>query len=268
MTGWMNRSQQWDRVVRVCALIVASLLVSAVAADRPAWAANPGMRHEVETDPLEKRPAEAGTSVRGNPKPEAADARSAVMPLVYVPPARGRARRTTGGATRSSTIEGPRVAVLTPRDHVGLTSIASPRLYWHLSESTQRQVVLTVVDDEAIEPLVALRLPGPVSAGVHALDLAALGVELETGRAYRWFVAVVHDADHRSRDAIAEGAVERIGMAGHAVGADARDRARAGLWYDALDEIQTAIEARPAEQSLRADLRALLDQGHVEIELP
>jgi hypothetical protein len=91
---------------------------------------------------------------------------------------------------------------------------------------------------------------------------------LAPGTAYRWFVAVVPDADRRSKDILAGGAIERVEATSELQGKlnDAgKDRAyyvyaEAGLWYDALKAISDQIEAAPANQDLRKQRAALLSQ--------
>ena len=281
MTRRRNRIGAGARWLRSLAPLIAWALLAALAASQPGWAAKPDS------------PAESneGTSAKGSSKPVAAptvaspDERS---PIVYVPPSRGRARHTAGAGTRGTTVRKtsgktsgkPRVSVLAPRDHVGLTTSAHPRLYWQLSEPSATRIELTVVDDDAIEPLLALSLPGPVEAGVHVLDLGALGVELEPDKTYRWFVAVVHDPRRRSRDELAEGAIERIGSPSSTGSADegsgprataelrreSLERAREGLWYDALAILEDAIARNPSNSALRADRASLLAQGNLEVE--
>lgn len=295
MTRESNRRGFAEPRGRAIAWLLAGLLASAlvsfafVAVSPPAWAANPGPSGQgAETgEPAQERAAGGGPS---NPQPAqdaeagaASGLESARAPIVYVPPNRGRARQTAGAGTRGPTQRPPRVAVLAPRDHVGRTTSAHPRLYWHLSEPTSTRIELTLVDDEAVEPLLELALPGPVAAGLHALDLGPLGITLAPGKTYRWFVAVVHDPLRRSRDELAEGAVERVadpaaeasGGGGPEAGAgdssarraEALAQARAGFWYDALAAIEDALAAAPADAGLRADRAALLEQGKLELEL-
>lgn len=259
------RSMGCNRLVRACALGATWLVLTPIIVDRPVRAETPGERNDAASE-APRRAAEKD-SARTNEAREAAEARGTAAPLVYVPPARGRARHTVGAATRTRTRGGPRVVALTPRDHVGWTSKARPRLYWYLSEPTEGRITLTVVDDESIEPIVEVELPGPVSAGVHTLDLEALDAELEPGRVYRWFVmVVVHESDKAAMNETAEGAVERVDVGGEEGRGDARARARAGYWYDALEKIQEAIAADSADPSPRADLEALLAQGSVELD--
>lgn len=255
-----------------------------VLASQSGGAAKPEMAAEGPPRAPSATGAASGSAVGKSGGAKATAAETASAPIVYVPPSRGRARHTAGAGTRGPTQSPPRVAVLAPRDHVGLTASAHPRLYWHLAETTATRIELTVVDDEKVEPLLELSLPGPVHAGIHALDLGALGIALEAGKTYRWFVAVVHDPLRRSRDELAEGAIERIaatesGTSGGTdtsrrertssdLRADALARAKAGFWYDALARLEDAIEQDPTDAALRADRTALLAQGQLTLELP
>lgn len=221
-------------------------------------------------------------------------------PILYVPPSRGRAWRSAGAGTRGLAPSGasspagstgaasaiatgarPTLAVLAPRDHVGQTEHPSPTLYWYLSAPSPSPIELTLVDDEAIEPLLRLRLPGPIDAGLHALPLADLGVVLPPNKVHRWFVALVHDPERRSKDELAEGAIERIAPLApassgssspprtpEALRAAALRSAGQGLWYDALGTLSLALEQAPGDRSLAADRQALLDQAKLDLALP
>lgn len=259
-------------------------VLACVTAIQPGWAAKPG---DSDASAAEATAKESAVPATVTPATTGATSAPAELgkrpPIVYVPPTRGQARHTAGAGTRGAATGMPRVSVLAPRDHVGLTSSAHPRLYWQLAETTSTRIELTVVDDDAIEPLVEVSLPGPIAAGVHVLDLGALGVELAPAKTYRWFVAVVHDPLRRSRDELAEGAIERIALAGGegappppvlvAGGPRATDalrrasleRAREGLWYDALAMLEDALEQDPANAGLQADREALLAQGNLAI---
>ncbi len=280
-------TRRWTRVggegqwVRSLAPMLAWVLLASFVAGESGWAADAATPAEnTKGAPAKEQAKSAATSASPAPGSSA--------PMVYVPPSRGRARHTAGAGTRgvgSGLPSGkPRVAVLAPLDHVGLTASAHPRLYWQLSEATATRIELTVVDDDAIEPLIELSLPGPVAAGLHALDLGALGVALEPDKTYRWFVAVVHDPRRRSRDELAEGAIERIEVpgaqraaatAGEARGeraaaalrSESLENARAGLWYDAFAVLEDAIERDPSNAGLRADRASLLAQANLAVEL-
>jgi hypothetical protein len=85
---------------------------------------------------------------------------------------------------------------------------------------------------------------------------------------YRWFVAVVLDSGRRSRDVLAGGAIERVGLP-EGLGAKLAQAgkgelpflyAEAGLWYDALAAISQLIEAAPHDPTLRRQRASMLAQ--------
>ena len=198
----------------------------------------------------------------------AADA-SDWQPVVYVPRSRGQAQNTAAGGTRTTRSRNvdARVRVLAPGDHAALTSRAQPTLYWFLSADTDQRIDITLVDDEAIDPLLEVTLPGPVHAGIHALVLSDLGLSLELGKTYHFYVSIVRDPKRRSADLLAEASIERIAAS------DALERelagaerayepyARRGVWYDAMDAALSAVAAEPDDSRHARQRAALLGQA-------
>ncbi len=185
----------------------------------------------------------------------------------FVPPNRGRARRSAAGGTRgvdSSAVSRIRVAIVAPAE--GLTTRAQPVLYWYLSRHTDARIDVVVTAYDAIDPLLEVTLPSPTAAGIHAVDLAEYDVSLEPGRIYRWSVAVVQDEARRSNDIMTEGVIERARPSAELSSTleEASRRfapyARAGIWYDALAELRTARVASPEDPALRKQEVALLEQ--------
>ncbi|TMA28445.1 MAG: DUF928 domain-containing protein [Deltaproteobacteria bacterium] len=188
---------------------------------------------------------------------------------VYVPPeSRGAVHsRTSGGARGWS---GPHVFVLAP-DHVGVTTLAQPKLAWFLSKDTRAAIEVSLIADGAIESSIKIRLPGPYGAGIHLVDLAAQQGTLEEGRTYAWYVALVIDPRARDLDVVASGSIERQAatpeLARELASGERSYRvlARNGVWYDAIADLSAAIEAIPASspgaaRELRAERAGLLEQ--------
>jgi hypothetical protein len=208
----------------------------------------------------------AGTSP-GASKDSAGDANRGVDLPVFVPPKRDAPRARIGGATRGIPGALPRIEVLAPLS-IGLTLEAQPDLYWHLPEKTTHRVDLTVVTDASPEPVLEVTLPPAERAGVQHVRLADHGVKLTRGVPYQWFVAVVGDAEHRGRDRIAGGAIERVDAPAELVSklaaASADERpfvlASGGIWYDAVSDLSRRIEAAPDDTAARLQRAALLDQ--------
>jgi hypothetical protein len=186
---------------------------------------------------------------------------------VYKPPLRGAPGGRVGGGTRGTGREVFVLSVLAP-DHSGMTVSGQPALYWYISAPTSLPVELTVMDPEATQPLLEVKIPTPIEPGIHRLRLADHGVRLASGVAYRWYVAVVPDAGRRSRDILAGGAIQRIDPSSELVarlGQARRDElpsvyAEAGLWYDALAAMSEQIDAAPDDAALRQRRAALLTQ--------
>jgi len=186
---------------------------------------------------------------------------------IYQPPKRGAPGGRVGGGTRGGQQNTFVLSVLAP-DHSGFTTSDQPSLYWFISTATTLPVEITVMDADGIQPIVETKLPEPVTAGVHRIRLSDYNVHLKPGAAYRWFVSVVPDADRRSKDITAGGAIERIEMpeALKAKVAQAKKTdlpsiyAEAGIWYDTVAVMSDLIDAAPQDQALRQQRTALLRQ--------
>jgi len=127
-----------------------------------------------------------------------------------------------------------------------------------------------VVDDRSIDPLVEEVFEPPVSAGIQKISLRALGVQLETGIEYQWFVNMIRNPKQRHLDLFSSGQIRRVSAAdldiersktGDVAGR-ARSYANAGVWYDALSVLSDQIEAVPNDQvALRLRDRLLEQSG-------
>jgi hypothetical protein len=185
---------------------------------------------------------------------------------VYNPPSRGAPGGRIGGGTRG----GGNIFVLSvlAPDHSGFTTSEQPSLYWFISKPTSLPVEVTLMDPQGVKPILETQLPSPTKAGIQRVRLADYNIHLAPGAAYRWFVAVVPDAERRSKDILAGGAVERVDLQEDVKAklAKASDKevpfvyAQAGLWYDALNSISDLIDAAPQNQELQNQRTALLKQ--------
>ncbi|MAG29568.1 MAG: hypothetical protein CL908_01585 [Deltaproteobacteria bacterium] len=219
-----------------------------------------------------KQAPPAGARTRDGDRPDAAvDAEDpGWKPVAYIPPSRGRARNTAGAGTRTFSAGTVTVEVLAPKDHIALTTRAQPTLYWYVSQDTSTRIDLTLVDEDSIDPLLELTVPGPVSGGIHALRLDEEGLELSLDKTYRWHVALVRDAQRRANDTFAEGFIARTPVSTDLARSldEANDRfapyALSGIWYDAMHELVEAIEQNPHDERLVMQRSALLDQADLE----
>jgi hypothetical protein len=191
--------------------------------------------------------------------------------FTYKPPLRGAPATRVGGGTRSVGTKAVTVSVLAPNE-TGYTTRDKPTIYWYVSEAINSPVELTLTTNEplrdAATPALEITLQPPVARGVHALRLEDHGVVLKPGVEYHWFVAVVNNPAERSSDVIAGGSIQRIADAG-ALQVRLKQApqalwpavyAESGIWYDAIDHLSQRISAHPADQRLRQQRAALLEQ--------
>jgi len=219
-----------------------------------------------QTPPNEQRPAPLPPE-----EPSADPRRAETPPILYIPPPRGATKVRVGAATRGERLDVPTLDALAP-DHVAYTTHAAPVLCWYLSESTETRIDIALRDEQSVEPLLELTVPRDTSPGVHELRLAEQDMTLQEGRVYLWFVSLVPDAESRSNDVIASGAIQRIAASPELVrelaGSPPRDAWRVyashGIWYDALAELTDRIERNPGDRALRDARMRLLQQ----VELP
>ena len=188
--------------------------------------------------------------------------------ISFKPPLRGAPKMRVGGGVRGADTQEVALDVLAP-ESAGLTTAASPTIYWFLSDTVQESVEIAITDTRSIQdaakPVLDIQIPGPVQPGVHAVDLSKHGVTLIPGVEYQWFVAVVVDPAQRSKDVLAGGAIIRTEDAALGAGAaDATALAEAGIWYDAVDDLSRRIESNPGDGESRALRAALLEQVGLE----
>jgi Domain of Unknown Function (DUF928) len=191
----------------------------------------------------------------------------AATKLFYKPPARaGNIPARVSGGARGGGTDAVLVAVVP--NHVALTTQAQPSLFWFQSKPAKAKFELTVVEPKKPKPLLSLTAPQADKPGIHRVKLAKYKVELQPDVAYEWSVAIVPDAENRSRDVIAKGVIKRIDPPGDLASRVAQmgdlERAaayaEAGIWYDAFESVSNAIEAHPDDPSLRAQRASLLQQ--------
>lgn len=188
--------------------------------------------------------------------------------LLYKPPLRGAPAGRVGGGTRGTTErESFSLQVLVP-DHAGLTVSDQPALYWFISKPTTHSVELTVIERNAVKPLIEKVVKGPDIGGIQVIRLADYGVQLRRNIQYKWYVTLVTDADQRSKDILAGGIITLVdpsaalteklkstdsGMAPYIY-------AEEGFWYDAFEALSGMINAAPDNAGLHLQRASLLEQ--------
>jgi Domain of Unknown Function (DUF928) len=206
----------------------------------------------------------ASATVTGSP---AVSPTAASRKLLYKPPgAAGNLPARVSGGARGDAVDTVLVALVP--NHIALTTQAQPSLFWFQSKPAKAKFELTVVEPKKPKPLLSLTAHEADKPGIHRVKLAKYKIELQPDVAYEWSVAIVPDAENRSKDVIAKGVIKRIKPPGDlATRVDkasdlerAAAYAEAGVWYDAFESVSNAIEAHPDDASLRAQRASLLRQ--------
>jgi len=185
----------------------------------------------------------------------------------YKPPSRGAPASRVGGATRGPGDQRPQIAVLAP-DHTGLTSREQPDLFWYVSKPVQTRLEITVINDQAEQPVLEASVSLPKGPGLQRIRLSDHGVKLKPGVEYRWFVGLVVDQKQRSNDIVASGTIQytvqpqavQERLAKVPQGQRYRILAEEGVWYDAIALLADEMDAQPGNGALRRDLGSLLQQ--------
>lgn len=176
-------------------------------------------------------------------------------------PSFGRPERTDPGITRGPTPCPTGIAALVPAAGLGRTTKVQPLLLWHLEEATHCRVDFVLNDPRRTTPLVDRVLEGPHAAGFHGVSLQELGVSLERGVVYTWFVQVVPDPEARSRDVFAGGTIAVVEASGADTGT---------TWYDTVARRYERLRSDPGDAGARGELASLLAAeglGTVAMEL-
>lgn len=187
---------------------------------------------------------------------------------IYKPPLRGAPVGRVAGGTRGIFGESDfLLRVLTP-DHMALTTQVQPSLYYFLGEKSKYPIELTIIEDQGIYPILEKQIVSPEAPCIQAIHLRDYDVHLDKDRVYKWYVTIIPDPVHRSKDILAWGAVKRIDIpeslrqriAGSEKAEVPQIYAEAGIWYDSFAEISSLIESHPNDLEFRRQRAALLDQ--------
>ncbi len=189
--------------------------------------------------------------------------------ILYKPPFRGKPSNRVGGGTRGTQNELPSITAIVP-EHTGLTVSEQPKIFWHSSKPFRGKIEFTLNSEQEVQPVIEVSLGNLDRAGIQVLDLAKFAVRLAPGVEYQWFVAIVPDADYRSKDIVINGKIKRIVPADEMIAAlnvsSGLDMpfayASQGIWYDALSALSGSIKGPEPDASLaREHWKSLMKQA-------
>jgi len=204
-----------------------------------------------------------------SPKENKSTKKTAAVQIVYIPPVRGApTTRTMSAGTRGSYPHQPLDLLVMASEHTGWTSTDQPVLYWYINQALSVPVEFTLINDEADDPLLEMVLGPMYQVGFHGVSLKDHHIRLQAGIEYQWSVSAVIDAEHRSNDVFASGAIQyhrnpqlKERLASQSGPSVAGLYASNGYWYDAIHALETWIKKRPNDTELQKQKAQLLMQA-------
>lgn len=187
-------------------------------------------------------------------------------PIAYVPPLLGAAGAVVSAGSRGAKI-GDLVLCAVAPNHVGLTTRASPTIYWFLSAipAEEPQFTLAVVGSNSL--LLDTTLNPGTEPGFKALPLDAHGVSLREGVDYVWTLSLPAEGDSGGERATVSGYIRYrqapatlTGLLNGLNGAQMPSvYAGEGVWYDSLWLLSALVRANPDQAGFRRQRLALLE---------
>ena len=174
------------------------------------------------------------------------------------------------GHSRSVDMNSPSLYVLAP-EHAGYTIKEKPALYWYQSKPANAKFEFAIVGDDKAEPIFTIGYAPANDTGIQSIRLSEHDIFLKKGIQYTWYVTIIPDSEHRTKDVFASGMIEYVAppprVAKSLMNRSKKDLAyilaEEGIWYDALDIISNLIASNPEETILRELRGELLDQGNL-----
>ncbi|MGA7936921.1 MAG: DUF928 domain-containing protein [Kovacikia sp.] len=185
---------------------------------------------------------------------------SSVALAAYHPPP--GSSRPTGSSSSTGTrggcgIEEPtNLTILAPQGHLGQTASTQPTVAWFVpaQNSYPLEVALFEENGGQRDQLIHIFRGIKSSPGMMQLSLAERSVQLETGKTYRWQVAVLCNPNRPATAQIAKARMKVVALPATLKTqlAQTRDRlkqanlyAEAGFWYDAFAETLAVAKSQP-----------------------
>lgn len=197
---------------------------------------------------------------------------SAQAKMAYNPPGgRKRLQRTEGSGARGCTnLKNPvKLSLLTPNDHIALTTSARPTFLWHVSGVTEAPISFTITAPGAKQPIYQTDKLKANKAGIMKLELPTDVPELALNQQYRWTVGIICNKERPSENINARAWIERVPMTSDLKNKLAAAKGetqqalvftQAGVWSDGIS-ILNQVRSSSANQKQAANLfAALLEQ--------
>ncbi|MBD2019730.1 DUF928 domain-containing protein [Leptolyngbya sp. FACHB-36] len=199
--------------------------------------------------------------------PPPADAR-----VKFVPPSGlgVPGRRVPGGSRGNDCISrGTPLTALVPQSNVGLTTSATPTVFFYLPRTSASMLELALRDSKT-GTVYRNSYKTIAKSGVVGFRLPT---QLAVGRSYKWSFSIVCNPSDRSLNTFVEGSIQRVSapqLLKRINQAPVPERvalfAQAGIWQDCLTALAELRRDRPADAKLKADWEALLSGTGVGLD--
>ena len=173
--------------------------------------------------------------------------------------------RRVGGGTRGESLP---IVALVPETSEGLTTLANPTFFFYVPNTTSPKMAELVLNDENGQTVYEKKIALNGNSGVVEISILADGKikSLEIGKNYRWYFAVVPNANDRTNDIYVTGWIKRVQPSAEVVNQlkylEPLDRVavytRNQLWYDAVATLGELRRSRPNDPAVQARWRELL----------
>ncbi|PSN17831.1 hypothetical protein C7271_15685 [filamentous cyanobacterium CCP5] len=150
------------------------------------------------------------------------------------------------------------VAII-PVSNLGVTAQAQPTLLFYVPAVNPERTLEFVLRDENDQEVYDKTVAATGEGGIIRLDLSEeVAVSLEPGKNYQWYFSVICNSSDRSQDISSYGWIRRVDT-GVAVFSSppttdllstARSYAEAGMWLDALAELDSLRRTQPSNPAV------------------
>lgn len=187
----------------------------------------------------------------------------------FQPPGEDSPKSTVGGGTRTDELSV--FMPLLPATKIGRTVAARPTFFVYVPQGTRKQIFFSLQSTDR-KPHYQTTFEISGKQGIVSFTLPADAPELEVGKDYLWFFAVIEPGQilqpgnygvngwiKRVPSPVASGANKQMTAV-----EEATFYAQSGIWYDTLAVLAAARRSQPENQTLVSEWNSLLKQVGLE----
>lgn len=200
--------------------------------------------------------------------------------VTFDPPGEGLPDDAAGGASRApdgklcpqdAAAVNPGVMPLMPATNYGQTIASHPTFYLYLPKTSASQVFLSVRDKEENEIYQGF-LPAIATGGIVGFQLPAEAPALETGKTYKWSMAIVCGRLLRADSPRISGWIQRVEADATTSGQLSQEPSlegaslygAKGLWYETIGTLAELRRQQPEDATIAENWENLLSSVGLE----